>query len=233
MPDSLIIGHCPDKEIAAGEYEQTARFICCQGGGQLDVFIGIVKNLVIIIILSSLLELLLPQGTIRPLVRFCIGLFILIAILNPVLNALYKNENYTLNFWDFREDKSLQQKIQENGADLQKDITNTQENLVKEKMQGQINAVAALVPGVDEVASEITMGEGQKIEKVQLIIKAEPNKEVSSVHEVQVNSGNNIDYNAQEQEQVIKKMKTLLNNFYGLDGVQLDIRFEGGRNHAG
>lgn len=199
----------------------------------MDVFIGIVKNLVIIVILSSLLELLLPQGSIRPLVRFCIGLFILIAILNPVLNALLKEENYALNFWDYQEDTSLQYQIQQNGAKLQKEITETQENLVKEKIQGQINAIATLVPGVAEVASDITMNEGQKIEKIKLIVKAEQNREVNEINDVQVNSGNNLDYTAPEREQVKKKLETLLNNFYGLDGVQLDIRFEGGRNHAG
>jgi len=199
----------------------------------LEVFIGIVKNLVIIVILSSLLELLLPQGSIRPLVRFSIGLFILIAILNPVLNTLYREKNYTLNFWDYQEDSSLQNRIQQSGRELQKEIAAAQENLVKEKIQGQINAIATLVPGVAEAVSDITLGEGNRIERIELIVKAEPDREVSEINDVQVNSGNNMSYAAPEREQIKKKLETLLNNFYGLNGVRLDIKFEGGGNHAG
>ena len=48
----------------------------------------IVRNVIVIIIIASFLELLLPQGTLQPLVRFAIGLFILIAVLNPVMGFL-------------------------------------------------------------------------------------------------------------------------------------------------
>ena len=42
----------------------------------------IVRNILVIVLIASFLELMLPEGTLRPLVRFAIGLFILI-IMSP------------------------------------------------------------------------------------------------------------------------------------------------------
>ena len=46
----------------------------------------IVRNVLVIILVSSFFELLLPDGKVKPFVRFnIIGLFILISVLNPAL----------------------------------------------------------------------------------------------------------------------------------------------------
>ena len=47
----------------------------------MDVLVEIVKNLLVIIILASFLELLLPGGGMKPYVRLAIGMFVLIAVL--------------------------------------------------------------------------------------------------------------------------------------------------------
>ena len=60
----------------------------------MEVLAEIVRNLLVIIIISSFLEMLLPEGNTRPFVRFAVGMFVLIAILTPSLHYLYDNVSF-------------------------------------------------------------------------------------------------------------------------------------------
>jgi len=63
----------------------------------MAVLTEIVKTFLVIIILASFLELLLPEGKVKPFVRFAIGLFILIAVLNPGLSLLFSGHNFDVD----------------------------------------------------------------------------------------------------------------------------------------
>jgi stage III sporulation protein AF len=66
----------------------------------MSVLTEIVRNILVIIIMASFLELLLPEGAIRPFVRFAIGLFVLIAVLNPVLGYFFDDSNFQITWWE-------------------------------------------------------------------------------------------------------------------------------------
>ena len=68
----------------------------------MSVLTEIVRNILVIIIMASFLELLLPEGAIRPFVRFAIGLFVLIAVLNPVLGYFFDDSNFQITWWDYQ-----------------------------------------------------------------------------------------------------------------------------------
>jgi stage III sporulation protein AF len=83
----------------------------------MSVLTEIVRNILVIIIMASFLELLLPEGAIRPFVRFAIGLFVLIAVLNPVLGYFFDDSNFQITWWDYQmeavEEESLLRRGQE------------------------------------------------------------------------------------------------------------------------
>ena len=60
----------------------------------MDVLVEIVKNLLVIIILASFLELLLPGGGMKPYVRLAIGMFVLIAVFTLVIMCFYACEAF-------------------------------------------------------------------------------------------------------------------------------------------
>src|SRR5690554_1390558 len=111
----------------------------------MAVLTGMVKNVLVIIILASFLEVLLPEGRVKPFVRFAIGLFIIIAVLNPVLNVLFEQREFEINLWDYKVSSEQEQEILEKGNRINRQITVSTEAGIKEKLEGQVSAVAMLV----------------------------------------------------------------------------------------
>lgn len=108
---------------------------------------------------------MLPDGSIKPFVRFAVGLFVLIAILNPALSFIFSNHDLKLDFWDYTVDESIEEKIMVDAQELNERIVNVSSNTVLEKMQGQISSMALLVPGVEEVQTELKTDQDGIIEK--------------------------------------------------------------------
>ncbi|MDD4801718.1 MAG: stage III sporulation protein AF [Syntrophomonas sp.] len=192
----------------------------------MDVIAEIVKNLLVIIIISSFLELLLPDGSIKPFVRFAIGLFILIAVLSPVLAFVYDDKNFQVSVWDVKADKQITERIQESGQKIQQQITDSNSGLIKEKLEGQISAVAILVPGVGDVNAQVSVGENGSLRKLRLIVITEKDDEMEKMEEVNSVSGNH--QSDAEQKEIKRKILQVMGNLYGLKSENIEIKFEGG-----
>ncbi|HBQ26730.1 MAG TPA: hypothetical protein DD791_10095, partial [Syntrophomonas sp.] len=132
-----------------------------------------VKNVLVIIILASFLEVLLPEGRVKPFVRFAIGLFIIIAVLNPILNALFDKREFEINLWDYQVSSEQEREILEKGNRINRQIAISTETGIKEKMEGQVSAVAMLVPGVKEVKTSATINDEGGLNKLDLIVRLE------------------------------------------------------------
>lgn len=192
----------------------------------MDVIAEIVKNLLVIIIMSSFLEIMLPDGTIKPFVRFAIGLFILIAVLSPTLSFLFNDKNFQISVWDDRVDGHIPQEIQASGQKIQQQITGKSSELMKGKLEGQISAVAILVPGVDDVHTEVSVGEDGSLQRLQLMVTPRKNKSSDEVEKVNGFSGS--PQSETEQKEIQRKILQVMSNLYGLKGENIKIIFEGG-----
>lgn len=194
----------------------------------MDVLAEIVKNLLVIIIMASFLELMLPDGNIKPFVRFSIGLFILITILNPVLAFIYNDRNLQINLWDYRIDKNQEKEIVENGKNINRQILNHNQDVLKEKIEGQIGAVAMLVPGVQDVQIKAKVNQDGVVEKLNLTVRPEYEQNQGDTNQVDVFSNSPKSFPVEEQEKIGEKIISVISNLYGLDDVDIDISFEGG-----
>ncbi len=192
----------------------------------MDVIAEIVKNLLVIIIMSSFLELMLPDGNIKPFVRFAIGLFILIAVLSPALAYIYDDKNFQISVWDDRIDEHIPQEIQAGGQKIQQQITGKSSELMKEKLEGQISAVAILVPGVDDVHTEVSVKEDGSLQRLQLMVRPGKNKSAEEVEKV--NAFSEYPQSDTEQKEIQRKILQVMGNLYGLKGENIEIKFEGG-----
>lgn len=59
----------------------------------MDFLRNIVQNILVIIMLTTLLEMLLPKGDMRRYVRLVMGLFIIMVVLHPVLSLFHSGVN--------------------------------------------------------------------------------------------------------------------------------------------
>jgi len=194
----------------------------------MDVIAEIVKNLLVIIIMSSFLEIMLPDGNIKPFVRFAIGLFILIAILNPTLAYIYDDKNFQISVWDEHVDPKTTQAITTGSQKIQNQINGQSNTIIKEKLEGQISAVAILVPGVDDVHTEITLSKDGNPQKLKLMVRPGANQNADEVSQVNVFSRSAEEKSSAERDEIQRKILQVMSNLYGLKGKNVEIIFEGG-----
>jgi stage III sporulation protein AF len=188
----------------------------------MSVLTEIVRNILVIIIMASFLELLLPEGAIRPFVRFAIGLFVLIAVLNPVLGYFFDDSNFQITWWDYQMEAVEEESLLRRGQEINQNIMNHNQSLLKEKLEGQINAVVLLVPGVETVETEAFIS-GGGIEKLSFRIS----EEQADIGEDEPGVWLGESGDEQLKEQIEKKVRAVVINMYGLREEQIEISFEG------
>lgn len=195
----------------------------------MAVLAGMVKNVLVIIIMASFLEILLPEGRVKPFVRFAIGLFIIIAVLNPVLNVLFDKKDFEVNLWDYNLSPEQEREVLERGSRLNQQLTSTGESSFAEKIEGQISAVAMLVPGVKEVETRAALDSEGGLKKLDLIVRPEGNTGLPGEgDEIRAFSKGGEQSPPADQEQMEEKIRGVINNLYGFKNIEIEIKFEGG-----
>lgn len=194
----------------------------------MSVLTEIVRNILIIIILASFLELLLPAGTIRPFVRFAIGLFILIAVLNPLLGYLFHDHNFQVaNWWDGQIDEDIRDSIAIEGQEINERVINQNQQVLKGKLEGQINAVVLLVPGIEEVDTEAEITNG-RIDRLTFTVYLEKTQVSEDTGEINLFTDSLEGPSVEKKQQIEKKISSVVSNMYGLDADKIIISFKGG-----
>jgi len=188
----------------------------------------IVRNLLVIIVIASFLELILPDGRLRPFVRFSVGLFILIAILSPTISLLFKDKNFELSFWDYQLDSGIEKTIQEKGKELNNKVYQPEQSLIQSKLQGQIDAIGSLVPGVNGVQSQVETDSDGKVNKITLHVDAGQSSRIEEVAGVKVFSNQPEKINQDEKKVIADKIVQLISNLYEIPDENVEIDFGGG-----
>lgn len=195
----------------------------------MAVLAGMVKNVLVIIIMASFLEILLPEGRVKPFVRFAIGLFIIIAVLNPVLNVLFDRKDFEVNLWDYNLSPEQEREVLERGSRINQQLTRTGESNFAEKIEGQISAVAMLVPGVKEVETRAALDSEGGLKKLDLVVRPEGNTGLAGEgDEIRAFSNGGEQSLPVDQEQMEEKIRGVINNLYGFKNIEIEIKFEGG-----
>lgn len=198
----------------------------------MDTLTEIVKTVLLIIIVASFLELLLPESGLKSFVSFTMGLFILIAILNPILNFAFKERDFDINFWDYKYDQALENKMLDKGLDINQQFMKNNDQQIQDKLQGQISALVSLVPGVQEVETRIEKDSPGNESQTMLFVQIKKTERAEQDKEMIVFGDNEEEKqdSQEEQNQIENKILTLLNNMYGLKNEQIKIIIEGGNS---
>ncbi|NLV21448.1 MAG: stage III sporulation protein AF [Syntrophomonadaceae bacterium] len=188
----------------------------------------IVRNLLVIIVIASFLELILPDGKLRPFVRFSVGLFILIAILSPTLKLLFTDKSFELGFWDYQLDAGIERSVREQGEELSRKVYQPRQDEIQTKLQGQINAISSLVPGVNTVQSQIETDRDGSVKKITLQIDTGSPSRIEKVAGVKVFSAQPQPIDADGEEVIADKITQLISNLYEIPMEKVEINFGGG-----
>lgn len=194
----------------------------------MELLIDMVRSLVVVILLASFMEMLLPAGNIRPFVRFAIGLFVLIAILNPVLKLLSGSQELKMDAWvlEWKDDRT--EEILREGQRLNQQLWQQTQQTVKSKVESQVTAVAGLVPGVHGLETRVDIDNQGRIRELLLVVKADTAVQEEKGHEIRVFARELLNRNQEEEAVIQAKLVNLLGNLYGLEENAIKVKFEGG-----
>lgn len=188
----------------------------------MGILTEIVRNVLVIVLVAGFLEMLLPEGNTRPLVRLCIGMFILIAVLNPILGFFFSGKDFEIGSWDYQpgEVQPLID-IQAEGNRVHEALVDQSKAVARQKLQEQINAVAVLVPGVQKVESQVELDDNGRVKKVILAVELEKKAAAGKSEKEEAGGGS-------DEAATKAKITELMHNLYGFEENAVKIEFEGG-----
>lgn len=120
---------------------------------------GWVKNIVLVVLFASFLELLLPASSMQRFVRVIMGLMVMIAILNPVLDIVH-NKMAPENLPAVSQNGKVSGRVKENMAAVTEERDRLARELYKKDLANQIKAVVVAVDGVADARVGIELKDG-------------------------------------------------------------------------
>lgn len=194
----------------------------------MAVLTEIVRNVLVIVLVAGFLEMLLPEGNMKPLVRLCIGMFILIAVLNPVLSFFFIERDFSIGSWDYQPEKFDQvADIEEAGAKINQTLVDQSGKVAQAKLEDQIDAVAVLVPGVQTVKSQVEVDARGTVHSLKLSVNPEVGEvEAKDKKSLKLRADAGID--DETAKRLEDKIINLMHNLYGFEESSIRIVFEGG-----
>jgi len=207
----------------------------------MEVFHSWITTIVAAVLITSFLEMLLPQSDLQKFVRVVLGIFIMITILNPLLKLADQNINF----------ERVVLKASGQGMDdlenilaegrLLKEVTGGMvDEQYSQGLKKQVRSLALLVNGVADATAQVELEEkgGEKsgrIAGIKVLLKTEglflPNEEqtVQPV-EIRISSEKREEMGKAEKEKLSKKeeriqkaVQTTVANFYNLSAEQVEV----------
>jgi stage III sporulation protein AF len=153
-----------------------------------------VKGLMMLVLFAAFLELILPSSNMQKFVRLIIGLLIMLAILNPMIDFLTKDFNWKAipsfkaqasNEMNLNLDGSKEKKEQLIYTMYKKELEN-QMKLTVESLHGVASAKVVL-----NIKNKRDQDKNKMIHHVQVFVKPVLNKEVQTVDKIDLKQKKN------------------------------------------
>jgi len=130
----------------------------------MSVLTDLVRNIMLIILLTSFLDMIMPSHSMQRFVKVVMGLFVLIALLNPILNLIDKEQELEAFVWQEEELYEAQfNSVLEQGEHLQKVNQEILWNTYQQKIEKQMETLILTVDGVEKAEVQVKLD--QTVEK--------------------------------------------------------------------
>lgn len=215
----------------------------------MEVLTELVRNVIVIILLTTFLDLLLPSSNMQRFVKVIMGLFILVSILTPVLSIFTRGQDFAVFNW-------YQDGQQEGYATVLQDsnrLTAVNQELFLQnyaiRVEKQMEALVKLVKGVSgakvtvqlQQSKQVGTLEGIKTVQVLILNRQDPEKPQSSpnikpirieisadsqrANEGEAEKGNQQAVSS-EEKRIEAEIKKTISQYFGLETQQIKVLFE-------
>lgn len=180
------------------------------------------KEIIMIILFAAFLEMLLPTSNLQRFIRVIMGLLIMLAVLNPVLNLLHGSQyNNEVAATSMRLDISTPN-VSSNTNSLEYD--SMVKEIYRQQLAKQIRAVVMAVDGVADARVSVKADDRNapgKIQNITVFIKQGNQGRISSGSPILINSQekNNLALEAALQRKITMTVKEI----YQLRESQIEV----------
>lgn len=121
----------------------------------LEILKGMVHNLIVVLLLATFLDMLLPQSAFRRHIRLVVGLFVMLTILQPVLQLFHWQGTF---HFSIREPPGAETgPLMRRGLELQAAQETRALQAAEERLEQQLEAMICLHLGLDEVKADLIL----------------------------------------------------------------------------
>jgi len=209
----------------------------------LDTISQLIKNLIVLVIVASLLEIILPDNNYRPYVKFVVGIMIMISILNPVLQLLRIMPDLEMEIMRTQMEQFEDISFEDGNQINDEAVMNNQDLIVQEykrSLAHEVNETVSNRRGLDlslvelEVIEDMNKKDFGSIKKIQLVFSASESEvereETKIIGKIDIQVGGesapvsdwekDVSVKYQGEKLLIKRE---LKNYFSLDKEQISI----------
>ncbi len=203
------------------------------------------RNVVIIVLLTTFIDLIMPSSSMQRFVKVVMGLFILVTLLNPILNLFTKGQDFEVMTWQLKTSTSTANTVLAQSDQL----TATNQSLFLEnysrRIEGQMKALVKLVKGVKEVEVQVELKGGKQlgtlegIASILVMVDTQETEDKSSsikpvelvrIHSKERTAGNEGAKDTQavldeEHKRMEREIKNTLSNYFGINPKIIKVVF--------
>lgn len=126
-----------------------------------------IKNIIYIVLFTSIIEMVLPNNSFRKYLRVTMGFFILLTVLNPLLSLITTDLDFA-NPFSSQSFKQEEQIVQKQGEVLIDKKQNLAVKVLERQLSQQIRTLILTQPGVNDARVDVTAQEDGKIKAVTI-----------------------------------------------------------------
>ena len=171
-----------------------------------------VKRIIIAVIISTIIEMMIPNGSIKKYVQSIIGIYIAFIVVSPIF-ILIAGKQISLNTNIITNNNIYEIK--------QIDTDKYIENAYKDKLKEDI-IYNATKHGFTVKELEIDIGNNSKINEIKLIVK---NNEVERIEDIRIDIDKKIEKTDEQQEDLIE-LKEYLSETYDIPEERISLYAE-------
>lgn len=190
------------------------------------------KDIIFVVLFATFMELLLPSSSMQRFIRVIMGLFIMLTILNPVLNFIekYMNTGQELSTVVTTINTATNGNVTPSMVSEREQLSY---ELYKKELARQIQAVVTTVEGVADavVAVEVNSTENGKlagsIKNIIIYVKpgiAAVGRKITPVSKVNIGENKSSPETPELRPQLISKVQHAVSELYQLPKSQIDVK---------
>lgn len=204
----------------------------------MSVLTELVRNIMLIIILTSFLDMIMPSHSMQRFVKVVMGLFVLIAILNPILNLINQGQEIEAFVWQEEEFYESQfNSVLEQGENLQRVNREILWETYQQKIEKQMETLVLTVDGVEKAEVHVQLDQTVNKECPELfeeilvsigVSNKDEEKEGGSefIKPVKINQGKTIEKQRSREEQLLEAgIIKVISQYLGIKDQQIKIVF--------